>query len=135
MISLRLVNRTNIVVKLRIAFIAGIFAVAPFWADQGFGICILHKLTGLECPLCGMTRAFYAISHGHFTQAVHFNALSLALYFCLAVLLLHDSLQLLTGVRIPILALLKRQEPLFYISVCFFIGTAYFIARNVGALP
>ena len=135
MVSLRLVNRTNIVTTLRIALLAGIFAVAPFWTHHGFGICIFHKLTGLECPLCGMTRAFYAISHGHFAQAINFNALSLALYFCLAALLLRDSLQLFAGVRIPIPALLKRQAPFVYISICFFIGTAYFIARNVGALP
>ena len=120
------------IVQLRIAAIVGIFAVAPFWAQHGFGICIFHEMTGLECPLCGMTRAFYAISHGHFGQAIHLNALSLVLYFSLAVLLMRDSLQLLAGVRIPTPALLRRQRPVVYLTISFLVLTAYSIARNVS---
>jgi Protein of unknown function (DUF2752) len=128
-------SHTYRLIHLRIVFIVGIFAVAPFWAQHRFGICIFHKMTGLECPLCGMTRAFYAISHGHFAQAIHFNAFSLALYFLLVGLLLRDSLQLLAGIRIPIPALLRRQEPSVYLFLSFFVATAYVIARNIGVLP
>ena len=40
--------------------------------------CQFHRLTGLDCPGCGMTRAVYALLHGHFLRAVHDNALLIA---------------------------------------------------------
>lgn len=30
-----------------------------------FKICIFHEITGLYCPGCGGTRAFFALLHGH----------------------------------------------------------------------
>lgn len=37
--------------------------------------CMFHKLTGLNCPGCGMTRASYALLHGNMTQALRDNVL------------------------------------------------------------
>jgi hypothetical protein len=37
--------------------------------------CPLHDLLGLQCPGCGATRALAAALHGHFAEALHFNAL------------------------------------------------------------
>jgi hypothetical protein len=37
--------------------------------------CLFHALTGLQCPGCGATRAFYQILHLHFREALHYNAL------------------------------------------------------------
>lgn len=37
--------------------------------------CQFHRLTGLNCPGCGMTRAGYALLHGEFAVALHDNAL------------------------------------------------------------
>jgi hypothetical protein len=39
-------------------------------------VCAFHWLTGRPCPLCGLTRALFALAKGHVAQAVHFNALS-----------------------------------------------------------
>lgn len=36
-------------------------------------ICPFHALTGLYCPGCGGTRAFYAFIHGHFIQSFCLN--------------------------------------------------------------
>lgn len=36
-------------------------------------LCPLHSLTGLNCPLCGGTRAAYALLHGEFGTALHDN--------------------------------------------------------------
>ena len=122
------------IIQVRVAFVAGIFAVAPFWAKGGLGICLFHRLTGLECPLCGMTRAFYAISHGHFVQALHFNILSLAVYFFLAGMLIHDILHVAVGIRIPTRALV-RVEPIFAYLILLFLLIAYGILRNTTDLP
>lgn len=38
-------------------------------------LCPLHAMTGLWCPLCGSTRAGYALMHAHPGVALHDNAL------------------------------------------------------------
>lgn len=37
--------------------------------------CVFKKITGLDCPGCGMTRAALAILDGDFYQAFRFNML------------------------------------------------------------
>ncbi|HZL13655.1 MAG TPA: DUF2752 domain-containing protein [Verrucomicrobiae bacterium] len=56
----------------------GIAAVTFFFnpARHGFyPVCLFHKLTGLNCPGCGATRAAHALLHGQFLRALHDNAL------------------------------------------------------------
>jgi Protein of unknown function (DUF2752) len=45
-------------------------------ADPSMRLCGFHWLTGLDCPLCGLTRGLFALAKGHWSQAIHFNALS-----------------------------------------------------------
>ncbi len=40
-----------------------------------YPVCKFHQLTGLNCPGCGATRAFYALLHGNFSTALRDNAL------------------------------------------------------------
>ena len=57
---------------------AGIAATVFFFnpsAHQFYPVCQFHRLTGLNCPGCGMTRALYALLHGHFSTALRDNAL------------------------------------------------------------
>lgn len=42
---------------------------------QFYPVCQFHRLTGLNCPGCGMTRAVYALLHGEFLAALRDNAL------------------------------------------------------------
>ena len=45
-------------------------------SEHGFyPVCQFHRLTGLNCPGCGATRAFYALLHGNFSTALRDNAL------------------------------------------------------------
>ncbi len=39
-------------------------------------LCLFHWVTGLDCPLCGMTRAMLALARGHWREAIRYNALS-----------------------------------------------------------
>ena len=50
-----------------------------------YPVCLFHALTGLNCPGCGMTRALYALLHGHVRLALKDNAL---LVLALAALLI-----------------------------------------------
>ena len=43
-----------------------------------YPVCQFHRLTGLNCPGCGMTRASYALLHGEWRAALRDNALFVA---------------------------------------------------------
>ncbi len=43
-----------------------------------YPVCEFHRLTGLNCPGCGMTRAVYALLHGDWRAALRDNALLVA---------------------------------------------------------
>jgi len=55
-------------------------ATHPFYP-----VCQFHRLTGWNCPGCGMTRALYALLHGNFSTALHNNALLVLTLGALAV--------------------------------------------------
>ena len=58
--------------------VAGIAATVFFFnpsAHKFYPACQFHRLTGLNCPGCGMTRALYALLHGNFSTALRDNAL------------------------------------------------------------
>ena len=41
--------------------------------------CTFHRLTGLNCPGCGMTRAAHATLHGRLGEAFRFNPVGMIL--------------------------------------------------------
>jgi len=45
-------------------------------AQPRLRLCAFHWITGRNCPLCGMTRAMFALAKGHWREAIAFNALS-----------------------------------------------------------
>lgn len=50
-----------------------------------YSLCGFHWLTGRPCPLCGLTRALFALADGRWAEAIRLNALSpLALAMLLA---------------------------------------------------
>ena len=58
--------------------VLGILAAVFFFnpaTHRFYPACQFHRLTGLNCPGCGMTRALYALLHGNFSVALHDNAL------------------------------------------------------------
>lgn len=131
--STRLPERINKTILLRIGVLAGVFVLSPFWVWHGPGFCLFHRLTGLDCPGCGMTRAFHAISHGEFTQALSFNLLSIAVYAFFMGILLRDIVYLFTGTRIYLPTPLRLEGLFGYVVLFAVIG--YAVLRNVTALP
>jgi hypothetical protein len=60
------------------ATVAGIAATVFFFnpaMHRFYPVCQFHRLTGLNCPGCGMTRALYALLHGNWAAALRDNAL------------------------------------------------------------
>ena len=49
-----------------------------------YPVCAFHRLTGLNCPGCGATRALYALLHGRWAVAWRDNALFLSTLAALA---------------------------------------------------
>ncbi len=43
-------------------------------------VCQFRNVTGLNCPGCGLTRAFVSIAHGRFIEAWNYNAASLLVF-------------------------------------------------------
>ena len=43
-------------------------------------VCLWRLVTSLPCPSCGMTRAFVALAHRHWDQAVALNAAAPPIY-------------------------------------------------------
>ncbi len=63
----------------RLAASAAVLAVLVSFtppADPRIRLCGFYWLTGRPCPLCGLTRALFALAHGRWTEAMHFHALS-----------------------------------------------------------
>jgi len=52
---------------------------------NGKSLCLHKLLTGHECPLCGMTKASWSLSHFQFLRAVTYNPVS---FLLLAILVL-----------------------------------------------
>jgi hypothetical protein len=56
----------------------GVLTVLYFFNPSAHGfypVCQFHRLTGLNCPGCGATRALYALLHGDFSIALRDNVL------------------------------------------------------------
>ena len=64
--------------------------------------CLLHELTGIQCPGCGGLRAVHHILHGHLLTAFHYNPLLITLLPLLMVLYGAWTWKVLTGKPSPI---------------------------------
>ncbi len=66
-----------ILLGLALVIAATVFFFNPT-THHFYPVCQFHRLTGLDCPGCGMTRAAYALLHGDWQTALHDNALLVA---------------------------------------------------------
>lgn len=77
--------RTDRAIWISLA-VLGLVAAAVMLRENGpagmawlFPECPFHRLTGLHCPGCGMTRAAHAALNGRIGAAFHFNPLGMIL--------------------------------------------------------
>src|SRR6185369_17916825 len=63
--------------------------------EPRFTVCIFKNFTGLDCPGCGLTRSFCALSKGHLSKAFYFNKLGPFLYVVFAASWLRNLFSLL----------------------------------------
>ena len=54
--------------------------IMPHGQVDGLRLCPWYHLSGVECPFCGMTRGFVAISHFDIQAAMEFNLGSPLIY-------------------------------------------------------
>lgn len=68
--------------------------------------CFFRRITGLECPGCGMTRGTYALLHGRFLDAFMFNPVGMVI-LPLALL----------GLGLEAIAWVMNRPPLFKLNL------------------
>ena len=81
-----LVSRARVVDGILASVLGGMlamaFVMAPSAGGGGVsldgsarleGLCWLHRLLGVDCPFCGMSRSFVALAHGHLGAALSFH--------------------------------------------------------------
>lgn len=86
------------------------------------GMCLVHNLFGVNCPFCGMTRSFIALTHGHIGQAFEFHPAGPLLFVAMVVFLLSVTYVTMRRLR----PLVERKRFLFTFQtvalVCLAIG-------------
>ncbi len=107
--------------------LSGLFILLGAWGYRllaSFGLrmplpfCLFNRLTGLPCPTCGITRAFFALSRGHLWTALSFQPLIIILTLISMILFLIDgSLWWIRGKQF--LPKLHRYVPLSTRSILF----------------
>lgn len=66
---------TAVMLVLMAAGLASILYLFNPSIHSFYPVCQFHRLTGLNCPGCGATRAAYALLHGDLVAALRDNAL------------------------------------------------------------
>jgi len=61
--------------------------------------CAWRRLTGLDCPGCGLTRCFVSAAHGHFAAALKFHPMGVVLFVAVVAQLPYRGMQLWRLVR------------------------------------
>ncbi|HKS26195.1 MAG TPA: DUF2752 domain-containing protein [Pyrinomonadaceae bacterium] len=92
--------------------------------------CPFNSLTGLYCPGCGMTRGLHQLTHGHFLEALHFNALMLMLLPFAAYAFVSYALVAARGRGLP---MPFTRPP--YVKALFWIMMVFWILRNIPVYP
>jgi hypothetical protein len=103
--------------RVVVASAFGVAAVWPLLPMHPPLACPLRSLTGIPCPLCGMTRACVAAVHGHLGQSLAFNPAGLLVLVLAAVVLVRPSL--VRRLRIPMWTVWAAVGALWFWNIGF----------------
>ena len=105
--------------ELRVAS-GGMLAIAVAWPILPLHpqvACPLRALTGVPCPLCGMTRAIVAAAHGHVGESLAFNPAGFLVLALAVVAILRPGW--LARLQLPMLSMLAIVGALWVWNVGF----------------
>ena len=74
-------------------------AILPHGDIDGLNLCPHYYLTGQECPFCGMTRGFVAITHLDLKSALDFNLGTPLIYLAFIYLSLRYLVSIISDIK------------------------------------
>ena len=77
-------TRTRRLLLLAPAAVLLLAALLPASFATPFPLCAVKALTGVDCPGCGMTRAFLLIGHGRLSEATAAHPLAVPAFLIVA---------------------------------------------------
>jgi hypothetical protein len=92
--------------------------------------CLVKMTTGLDCPGCGGTRAFYYLLHGNLPQAVRHHAFAVFAAPFLVWLYIGWTVRKVTGRSLPMPRLGGRTVALFLAA-----WGVFMVVRNIPIAP
>lgn len=102
------------------------FPLSMVWVEthalHGPTICLFRQLTGLDCPSCGLTRAFRAMGHLDVIGAFRYNPLGPLFFSGTVIAWVYATAQVLTRGKIKAPCWwLRWRSRLFYLGVTLFL--------------
>ncbi len=114
---------------LAVVGVGSLFLINPSTTPI-FPPCPFYAITGLYCPICGLTRALHQLLHGNLLNALHFNALLVVSLPLIAWFLWPYAFSLLTGKSRRI----RTLSPAWQVAVLLVL-LVYGVIRNIPAYP
>jgi len=113
--------------------VAGLAVIYAFNPSEGYRLyppCVLHEVTGLDCPGCGTGRATYDLVHGRPLAALRHNPMLVLFVPILAFLVVDQLRRDLTGRPLP-----RIRWPWWVWAALPIVVIAFFVLRNVPGWP
>lgn len=89
--------------------------------------CIIHEITGLYCPGCGITRCLFALVQGEFHKAFMYNQLIVLLLPILAIYYTLNTYYYITGKD----NIMIKKIPNYVYIILLIIVISFGIIRNI----
>lgn len=115
--------------------LVALFLALAFWdpaAAAGPDLCLFHRLTGVACPACGLTRAAAAFAHGNLDESLRWHPLFLLIGAEASALWLAWGVALKAR---PRLAALRRLAPRLAIATGVLLFVVWIVRLASGTLP
>ncbi len=100
---------SKIFMYIRLCIYIGILMlliVLPVAFVEGRSFCIFYNLLHIKCPGCGMTRAFFNISHGNVAKAIEYNWFVIVIFPIFVLVTMNDAIiiirRLLFGMKFDV---------------------------------